>query len=123
MRARALDHRPGSGPTATVLADADENDAGIASAVNNDVARVAGLVGITVVGAVVASALGGNVFAASHHPVGPFHEAMLIYSALFAASGAIGAIGIANPRRDVEAAACPGGQLVDAPQASLPQQA
>jgi hypothetical protein len=52
-----------------------------------------------------------------------FHEAMLICAALFAASGAIGAIGIANPRRDVEAATCAGGQLVGAPQASLPQQA
>jgi predicted MFS family arabinose efflux permease len=31
--------------TATVLADADEHDAGIASAINNAVARVAGLVG------------------------------------------------------------------------------
>jgi hypothetical protein len=49
---------------------------------------------------------------------------MLICAALFAASGAIGAIGIANPRRDVEAAACAGGQLVvGAPQASLPEQA
>ena len=38
--------------TATVLADADESDAGIASGVNNAVARVAGLLGIAVVGAV-----------------------------------------------------------------------
>ena len=36
--------------TATVLADADETDAGIASAVNNAVARVAGLIGVSVVG-------------------------------------------------------------------------
>jgi EmrB/QacA subfamily drug resistance transporter len=109
--------------TAIVLADADENDAGIASAVNNAVARVAGLVGITVVGAVVTSALGGNAFAASQHSVRGFHEAMLICAALLAAGGAIGAIGIANPRRGVAAAACAGGQLVGAPQASLPQQA
>ena len=40
--------------TATVLADADETDAGIASAINNAVARVAGLVGVSVVGVVVA---------------------------------------------------------------------
>ena len=40
--------------TATVLADADESDAGIASGVNNAVARVAGLLGIAVVGASVA---------------------------------------------------------------------
>src|SRR5262249_17613809 len=42
--------------TATVLADADESDAGIASGVNNAVARVAGLLGIAVVGASVAGA-------------------------------------------------------------------
>jgi EmrB/QacA subfamily drug resistance transporter len=109
--------------TATVLADADESDTGIASAVNNAVARVPGLFGVAVVGAVVTSALGGNAFAANQHSVRAFHEAMLICAALFAASGAIGAIGIANPRRHVEAAACAGGQLVGAPQASLPQQA
>ncbi len=40
--------------TATVLADAGERDAGIASGVNNAVARVAGLLGIAVVGAAVA---------------------------------------------------------------------
>src|SRR5262249_12975535 len=43
--------------TATVLADADESDAGIASAVNNAVARVAGLIGVAVVGTVVTSSL------------------------------------------------------------------
>ena len=41
--------------TATVLADADETDAGIASAVNNAVARVASLVAIAAIGAAVAS--------------------------------------------------------------------
>jgi predicted MFS family arabinose efflux permease len=35
--------------TATVLADADESDVGIASAINSAVARVAGLLGISVV--------------------------------------------------------------------------
>ena len=43
--------------TATVLADADETDAGIASAINNAIARVAGLVGISAIGVVVASTL------------------------------------------------------------------
>lgn len=38
--------------TMTVLADADEHNAGIASGINNAVARVAGLLGI---GAVVAA--------------------------------------------------------------------
>jgi EmrB/QacA subfamily drug resistance transporter len=41
--------------TATVLSDADEHNAGIASAVNNAIARVAGLVAIAAIGALVAS--------------------------------------------------------------------
>jgi hypothetical protein len=52
-----------------------------------------------------------------------FHEAMLSFVALFAAGGAIGAIGIASPWREVEAAACAGRQFVGAPHGSLPQQA
>src|SRR5206468_9351179 len=42
--------------TATVLADADESNAGIASGINNAVARVAGLLAIAATGAVVAGA-------------------------------------------------------------------
>jgi EmrB/QacA subfamily drug resistance transporter len=41
--------------TSTVLADADDSNAGIASGVNNAIARVAGLVAIAAVGAVVAA--------------------------------------------------------------------
>src|SRR5690349_19374161 len=41
--------------TATVLSDADEHNAGIASAVNNAIARVAGLVAIAAIGAIVAA--------------------------------------------------------------------
>ena len=41
--------------TSTVLADADESNAGIASGVNNAIARVASLVAIAAVGAVVAA--------------------------------------------------------------------
>jgi EmrB/QacA subfamily drug resistance transporter len=44
--------------TASVLADADEEHAGVASGVNNAIARVAGLVAIAAVGAVVASQFG-----------------------------------------------------------------
>jgi EmrB/QacA subfamily drug resistance transporter len=41
--------------TATVLADADQRNAGVASGVNNAVARVAGLLGIAAIGAIVAA--------------------------------------------------------------------
>jgi EmrB/QacA subfamily drug resistance transporter len=47
--------------TATVLADASEMDAGIASAVNNAVARTGSLVAIAAVGAVVASFYGAQL--------------------------------------------------------------
>ena len=41
--------------TATVLADADESNAGIASGVNNAIARIAGLLAVAAVGAVVSA--------------------------------------------------------------------
>ncbi len=44
--------------TSSVLADADEEHAGVASGVNNAIARVAGLVAIAAVGAVVAAHFG-----------------------------------------------------------------
>jgi EmrB/QacA subfamily drug resistance transporter len=58
--------------TATVLADADEHNAGIASGVNNAIARVAGLVAIAAVGALVAaqfsSSLEGRLGASASRP-------------------------------------------------------
>ena len=44
--------------TATVLADADEENAGIASGINNAIARVGGLIGVAALGAVVAAQFG-----------------------------------------------------------------
>jgi EmrB/QacA subfamily drug resistance transporter len=41
--------------TATVLADADDSDAGIASGVNNAIARIAGLLSIAAIGAIVSA--------------------------------------------------------------------
>jgi EmrB/QacA subfamily drug resistance transporter len=105
--------------TATVLADADEHDAGIASAINNAVARVAGLVGVSVVGVVVAGTLLGDTFAANTESVRAFHQVVVICAVLVAAGGVAGAIGIVNPRRTVEAERCPGGQLVGAPQPAV----
>ena len=47
--------------TATVLSDADEEHAGIASGVNNAIARAAGLLGVAALGAVVAAQFSGGL--------------------------------------------------------------
>ena len=106
--------------TATVLADADESDAGIASAINNSVARIAGLVGVSVIGVVVGGTLVGDNFAANQASVRAFHEAMAICAVLVAAGGVTGLLGIVNPRRTVRAETCPGGQLAGAPEPAAP---
>ena len=101
--------------TATVLADADEHDAGIASAINNAVARVAGLVGVSLMGLLVANALSGDTFAPNQGSIDAFHQVVVVCAVLVAVGGVVGALGITNPRRTVEAERCPGGQLVGAP--------
>jgi MFS family permease len=78
--------------TTTVLSDAGPGDAGVASGVNNAVARVAGLVAIAVVG--IAAASGGTGGLTVHG----FRVAMLITGVLICAGGAIGAVGIRNPK-------------------------
>jgi MFS family permease len=84
--------------TSTVLADAGENDAGIASGVNNAVARVAGLLGIAIVGAAIAGADNGLDLAG-------YKLAMWITAALIAGGGLIGILGIRNPPRTLDASA------------------
>ncbi len=83
--------------TATVLADVEERDAGIASAVNNAIARVAGLIGISAIGVVVASSLPGDTFAPDAASVDAFHVAVAICAALVAAGGIAGLIGHRQP--------------------------
>lgn len=92
--------------TATVLADADEHNAGIASAVNNAIARVASLLCIAAVGAVVAdvSSAPGGTFG-----LDGFHAAVAICAVLLALGGALGLTGIRNPRREVKCADCAAG--------------
>ena len=75
--------------TATVLADASSGEAGIASAVNNAVARVAGLLGIAIVGAAIA---GSN----NRLDLPGYRLAMAITAGLIAAGGLIGLAGIRN---------------------------
>jgi len=101
--------------TAAVLADAAEHDAGIASAINNAVARVAGLIGVSLIGIVVAASMTGNTFARNSESVDAFHHVMLICAGLLAAGGITGLIGIVNPSAPVEGEGCAGGQFVGAP--------
>jgi EmrB/QacA subfamily drug resistance transporter len=77
--------------TSTVLHDAGESDAGVASGVNNAIARVAGLLGIAIVGAAIAG--GSNKL-----DLPGFRLAMAITAGLIAAGGVIGLAGIRNRR-------------------------
>ncbi len=97
--------------TATVLSGAEEQNAGIASGVNNAVARVAGLLGIAAVGAIVAARYGDG----ADSSVGAFQLAMAIGAGLLALGGLVGLLGIRNPQLKVEAEGCPGGQLAGVP--------
>jgi predicted MFS family arabinose efflux permease len=72
--------------TSAVLGSIESRRAGIASAVNNMVARVAGLLGIALIGLAI-----GHTF-----NVAGFHRAILVTAGLLAAGGIISAIGITN---------------------------
>ena len=149
--------------TATVLADADESNAGIASGVNNAIARVAGLVAIAAVGAIVAAHFSarlddelGSLGArpevaraadearrqplavvrvkgleadatrrveqgAREASVSSFRLGIAISAVLMALGGLLGLLGVRNPRRDVRAEDCAGGQLAGSPQEAARQ--
>ncbi len=86
--------------TATVLAAADDQNAGIASAINNAVARVASLVAVSVLGLIAAGSLKADAFSRNAGSVRAFHHAALVCALLVAAGGVAGAIGIVSPRSD-----------------------
>jgi predicted MFS family arabinose efflux permease len=87
--------------TTTVLNDAGPGDAGIASGINNAVARVAGLIAIAVVGVAAAGST-------DHLTTHGFHRAMFVVAVLLAIGGLLGAVGIKNPPpHKREAAAAP----------------
>jgi EmrB/QacA subfamily drug resistance transporter len=75
--------------TSTVLSDAGPSDAGVASGVNNAIARVAGLLGIAVVGAAVAGST--NTLDQAGYEL-----SMEITAALVATGGVVGLAGIRN---------------------------
>ena len=83
--------------TSTVLAAVPSEHAGMASAVNNDVARTASLITVAVL-----PAAAGLTGAAYLHPAqfsAGFHTASLISAAMCIAGGAVATIAIRNPRR------------------------
>jgi EmrB/QacA subfamily drug resistance transporter len=92
--------------TAAILADADQSNAGIASGVNNAVARVASLLATAAVGV----AVGGTL------DLSGFRTALGFAAALFVFAGVSGLLFIRNsPRRDVHAEDCAGAALHAAP--------
>ena len=85
--------------TATVLAAADESNAGIASAVNNAVARVAGLLAIAAVGAVVATSFATSLDdAIGDRPLSPPAQ-RAVAAAKARTFGVPAAPGVAPPER------------------------
>jgi hypothetical protein len=77
--------------TTTALGSVDEHHTGIASGVNNAVARVAGLLGIAVVGVAVAGRSGAELDLAG------FRLGMAITAVVVGAGGLVGLLGIRNP--------------------------
>ena len=99
--------------TATVLDSVEERHVGIASGVNNGVSRVAGLLAIAVLGAVISAKFGAAVGGdAGSNPLtaaepdastAAFHLGVLIAGLLMIAGGIFAGIGIENPRRQAKA--------------------
>jgi MFS family permease len=89
--------------TSTALNSVSESHAGLASAVNNDVARLGSLIAVAVL-----PALGGIAGLDYLHPVSlahGFQRAVLIAGALCVVGGVLAAIGIRNPSRPPRTAA------------------
>ena len=72
--------------TSAILGSIDERQAGIGSAVNNAVARIAGLIAIAAIGPIVGASLDLN----------GFHRSALVTAGLLIVGGVISAVGIKN---------------------------
>lgn len=75
--------------TSAILGDIDPAQAGIASAVNNAISRIAGLIAIAVVGVIVGT----------HINLNGFHRVTVIVAISLMVGGAISALGIRNHER------------------------
>jgi len=98
--------------TATVLDSVQEHHVGIASGINNGVSRVAGLLAIAVLGAVISAYFAAHATGVSGGPLtasapgvstSAFHLGIGIAGLLMIAGGIVAAVGIENPGRAVEA--------------------
>ncbi len=81
--------------TAAILGDIDSRNAGVGSAINNAVARIAGLIAIALLGLVI----GANPFApvcGQDFAINAFHKGVIAMSVLLLIGGIISAIGIQN---------------------------
>jgi len=83
--------------TSTVLGAVSAEHAGIASAVNNDVARAAGLIAVALLPA--AGGITSDVYRNATEFAAGFHRATLISAGLCAAAGILAAVTIRNPSR------------------------
>ncbi|WP_427017748.1 MFS transporter [Pseudarthrobacter sp. P1] len=75
--------------TSAILGSISKQQSGIGSAVNNAVARVAGLVAIATLGLIVGTTL----------DLGGFHRVLVVTAVLLAIGGLVSAIGIQNPAK------------------------
>jgi EmrB/QacA subfamily drug resistance transporter len=78
--------------TAAILGSINSKQAGIGSAINNAISRVAGLVAIATLGIIMGSQL----------DLGGFHRGLFATALLLIIGGIISAIGIQNPKKELE---------------------
>jgi MFS family permease len=92
--------------TATALAAAPADHAGVASAVNNDVARAAGLIAVAVLPAL--AGITGDSYLHPAQLAHGFRTAAIIAAVFCAAGGVLAGLTIRNPARTSRPAAGPG---------------